>query len=326
MQTTMWALVVLTAWLHAAGAVPAAEEAAAPARQTTPLDRAWVSSRAEWVVHVDAEAWNASKIGRFIMDHAEAFDLDLDELEEFEKETGLDPLADLLGVTAYGWGSGADEQVVVVAVTTARADEALARLKASDESRTLVVGGHAVHTVPGDDVLVHLRTAPQPDRRVAVVSEHQETLAHALAVMDGREPGLVVGQRPLLTAPRPGSFLFVAASSMDDLPELEAASEVLRLAEACVIDLGEHDGLVQAYATASAANTEDAGNITQIIRGILALGALMFEREGEMAPVRALVDATDVQAHDDRVTVGIRFPVDGVVEALKHLVEEADGH
>jgi hypothetical protein len=151
-------------------------------------------------------------------------------------------------------------------------------------------------------------------------------LAHALAVMDGREPGLVVGQKPVLAAPRPGSFFFVAASSVDELADIEAASEVLRLAEACVIDLGEHDGLVQAYATASAANTEDAGNITQIIRGILALGALMFEREGEMAPVRALVDATDVQAHDNRVTVGIRFPVDGVVDALEQLVEEADEH
>jgi hypothetical protein len=109
MQMMMWALIVLVA------------EAAAPAGQTTPLDRGWVSARAEWVVHVDAEAWNASTIGRFIMDHAEEFDLDLDELEDFEEETGLDPLTDLLGVTAYGWGSGDTEQVVVVAVTTAKA-------------------------------------------------------------------------------------------------------------------------------------------------------------------------------------------------------------
>ena len=312
MQTT-WALIMLTAG------------AAAPAGQTTPLNRGWVSARAEWVVHVDAEAWNASTIGRFVMDHAEKFDLDLDELEDFERETGLDPLTDLLGVTVYGWGAGDQEQVVVVAVTTAKADEALARLEESGESRTLFIGGSEVHTVPGNgEVLVHLRPAARADRRVAVVSEQEETLAHALAVIEGREAALTVGPKPALVAPRTGSFIFVAASCIDDLPDVQAASEVMRLAEACVIDLGEHEGLVQAYGTASAANTEDAGNITQIIRGILALGALMFDREGEMAPLRALVDATDVQTHDNRVTVGIRFPIEGVVEALEAMIEEGE--
>ena len=82
-----------------------AARALVPAAEIAPLERGWVSVEAEWMVHADVEAWNASTIGSFVMEHAEDFDIDLDELDDFQEATGLDPREDLFSVTVYGWGS-----------------------------------------------------------------------------------------------------------------------------------------------------------------------------------------------------------------------------
>lgn len=310
---TMWAI-----WfIGAAGMAPVG------AVGTTPLQPGWVSAEAEWLVHLDVEAWNASKIGRFVTDHAEALDLDIDELDDFQRQTGLDPRTDIFGVTVYGWVADGAERMVIVAVTTDRADAALERIRESGESRTLLIDGHEVHTVPadGDTILVHVRPDARFDRRLVVMSQDQAALQAGLAVIEQRAPSLTIGRKPALTGPHPGSILFMAASRLEAL-DIEPASEVLRLSDACVIDVGEHEGLFGAYATASADNAEDASNITQVVEGMLALGRLLMARDGELAPVRALIDGVDVAADGTRVTVGFRHDVQALIDVAGPLLQE----
>lgn len=299
--------------------------AGASAPKTSPLEHARVTRDAEWLVHVDVEAWNQSTIGRFVMDNAEGLNIEMDEVDDFEEEVGLDPRTDLIAVTAYGWHDDGAERLVVVAVTTAAADEALAKLlqEKEDDVRTDIVDGHEVHVFEHGP-RVHLRRADRADRRIAVLAEGETAMQTGLAVLDGRAAALERGGKLNLADPRRGSFLYVAASAFDEWRDIKQASEVLRLSDACVLDVGEHEDHVQAHATVSAETLEDARNISQIIQGILALGRVLTNENGDLAPVRRILDALDVSTEQKRLTVSLRVPTDEAIDALEEIIEEED--
>ena len=99
----------------------------------SPLKKDRVAADANWLIHVDVERLLNSTIGRFLLEHAEELDIDLDDLDKMKREVGVDPRTDLKGVTLYGTGDEPGEDAIIVAVTTDRVDEAIERLLDHDD-------------------------------------------------------------------------------------------------------------------------------------------------------------------------------------------------
>ena len=118
-----------------------------------PLNKDWVAADAQWVIHVDVAALLDSTIGSFLLEHGEQFALDLDDLDDFKRETGLDPRTDLKSVTLYGSGDEPGEDGVIVAVTNDQVDEAIELLLDNDEVpiRKREMGGRTIYVIGGGD-------------------------------------------------------------------------------------------------------------------------------------------------------------------------------
>jgi hypothetical protein len=317
MMNKLFAAGLVLVAVSAAAGRPVEADRAAPARPVEPvgaavgrpLEPGWVAAEALWLVHVDVGALKNSTLGRYVLEHPDQFDLD--DLQEFDREIGLDPLTDFMSFTLYGFSDDPETDGVIVAVTSARADEALARIKAMDEidSAEVVREGYPVHVLSdgGETHYLHLRPADRRDQRIVVLAGTEDALLGAVRVIDGRAAGLTPGKSTVLPhAPNDGSVAFVACGG-GDLLGIEPASEILRLSDGVTIDVGEVQGRVYGEATVSANSQENAGNITDVVEGMLALGRLIAAEEPEARPLADLAGAVKVTTEGRRINVRISF-------------------
>jgi len=299
-----------------------------PVTTAEPLNKDWVAADAQWVIHVDVAALLKSTIGRFVLEHAEQFDLDLDDLDKFKRETGLDPRTDLKSVTLYGTGDEPGEDAVIVAVTNDRVDEAIEALLDNDEVpiRKRKLDGRTIYIIGlGDDrhYLAIERTGA--NRRIVVLSDDRHILSDALKVIGNDAPSLSMGKSQIpRDDPQEGSLVFLAVGDIEAFGDGDPASQILRMADGFTADIGEIDGVLLARATVSADNPEIAQDITQVIQGMVALGRIMAAGQPELGPIRELADSLSVRTRGSRITLKLRYDVGELMEHVAALINEDD--
>jgi hypothetical protein len=310
---------------------PVETERRAPARPLEhgpavgrPLEPGWVAADALWLLHLDFGALKNSTIGRFVLEHPDEFELD--DLDEFEQEVGLDPLTDFISFTLYGYSDDPESDGVIVAVTTARADEALDRLMAHEEvdAAEIVREGYTIQSLSdgGERMYLHVRPADRRDQRIVVLAGSEEGLVRAVKVIDNRAPGLAVGRSSILDGgPHPGSIVFLACGDLEALGGVEPASEVLRLSDGVTMDVGEVQGQVYGEARVSASSPENAAAIADVVRGMIALGRLIATEEPQARPLMELANAINVAVQDQKITVRISFDAEHLAWILGALDE-----
>lgn len=304
---------------------PATERPRATARPAAPhpLQPGWVSGDALWLLHLDVAGLKGSTIGQYVLAHPEEFDLS--DLDEFEAEVGLSLVEDFMSITLYGFSDDPDTDGVIIAVTTDRADEALAGLRSNREVRItdLDRDGYTVHRLNADDeqFFLHLQPADRRDRRIVVMAHSEAALLDAVRVIDGRAPGLTVGRSAILNGgPGPGSIVFVGCSGGDLLGH-EPGSEILRLSDGITIDVGETDGVSYAEGRIFASSPENAADIADVLHGILAMGRLIAAQEPEAAPLADLAKAVKINIRERKINVRISYDTEQLLWILGQLDE-----
>ena len=298
----------------------------APANE---LRREYVAADAGMVFHLDADALKTTTLWRFAMDEAGPFGVqhELDELEEFKAEFGLDPLTDVKSVTVYGSSLEQDPSAVLIRVSE-RLDDALAVLKMQDGYRTIREGGFELHTFAdgGDDVVAFIQELRGGDRLV-VLSESVEQTIRAARVVRGDAASLADDAGAALRAkPAPGSFLYVeVAGGLPGMHEFEPASQVFGLAQGIQFDVGEAGGSLFIHAALATGSNENAMDVADMVDGLLALARIALRAE-DWAPREAtnLLRALRVNARGNMVTIDFEYDVRALLETLKSLDEGDD--
>jgi hypothetical protein len=280
------------------------------------------------VIHVDVAALLDSTVGRFILEHGEALDIDLDDLEEFKQETGLDPRTDLKSVTIYGAGDEPGEDGVIVAVTNDKVDEAIEMLLDNDELpiRESEMDGKTIYVIGGrgDRHFLSIERA-RGNRRILVLSDDRHILANALKVIDNDAPSLSMGRSKIPgNDPQEGSLVFVAVGDIEAFGDSGPASRLIRMSDGFTADLGEVDGVLLARATVSADSPDIAEDITEVIRGMVALGRIVAAQQPELGPIAQLADSLKIRTNGSRITVKIRYDANELLEHFATLMDEDD--
>ncbi len=289
------------------------------------LKKDWVATDARWLIHLDVDGLLNSTVGRFILEHGEQLDLDMDDLDEFTEEAGIDPRTDLMGVTVYGTGDEPGEDGVIVAVTNARADVALQRLLDHDEIRVRrrELGGRDVYVIgdEGDRHYLYVEDAGT-NRRIVVISDDRQSFVNAIKVIAGRAPSLSMGRSEIpADDPQDGSLVFVAIGNIDVFGDDDPASQIIRMSDGFTADIAEIDGMITGLATVTAASPEVAENISQVVTGLVALGRLMVDQQDELGPLRELTDSVKVRTRDSRISLRIRYDAGKLLKSVEQMMD-----
>jgi len=286
-----------------------------------PLNKAWIAADATWVVHVDAEAALGSTMGRFLV--ANRDELGLHDLERIKRETGLDPLVDIRGVTVYGSGLDAKDGVAVIS-TTAAAEAMIEKLRASEPGFTqLTEGKYTIfswteHNMPR---FAQVRKGKTESDRVVLVAGDKARLLAGIRVMDGGEAPVVRDPSGLMArSPKPGSIFFAIAS---DLGSAEAMP--FSRAKGLVVDMGEADAEVFAEVTVVPKETEDLTNLMQVMQGSVAMVRMMAQSDPKLAELSKIAQGLSFDTDGRQISANLRYGTDKLMQSLVALKNAQNG-
>ncbi|TDJ66900.1 MAG: hypothetical protein E2O39_15690 [Planctomycetota bacterium] len=285
------------------------------------LDKSRVSAEARWIAHFDLEAFQKTTLFREVMKDQVLEDLDLEELRA---KFGIDPFETIKSATLYGMGADPEDAVAII-VGTSAIDTLLQMLMTQASYRSIQEGDLALHgwEEHGDiDGLWYVHQTPNGGDRVVVLSDDRVNLMHAARVLRGELPNLARASDPKITAtPRAGSYLFVAASDLSGLSGIEPVSAVAGMANRLTLDIGEHDDRLYARVSIDTMNVDDAINITNVVKGGIALLQIAAGVSGSDVPpaVRNLIQALEIQSRGTEVLLEFEYDIRRLIEDVKSL-------
>ena len=295
----------------------------------SPLKKDRVAADATWLIHVDVERLLDSTVGRFLLEHAEELDIDLDDLDRMKRDLGLDPRTDLRSVTLYGTGDEPGEDAIILAETNDRVDEAIERLLANDDLpiRRRKLNGKTVYVIGGEGRRHYLSIQRAgADRRLVVFSDNKSGFRNALDVLAGEAPSISMGRSNIpADDPQDGSLLFLSVGDIDAFGDDGPASQIIRMSDGFTADIGEVDGVLTGRASVTAESPEVADNISHVLQGLVALGRLMAAGQPDLAPLNELADSLSIRTKDSRISIRIRIDARELLEKAERLMEAHGG-
>jgi hypothetical protein len=267
-----------------------------PALSADKLDKRRVGSDARWLLHVDVQAMVGSTMFQLMRERLEQEE-DFDEkLGELRRELGIDPFNDIRSITLWGTGKSEGEAVVVVEATAA-IDAVLPRLHEIDGYRPVQIGTYAVHSFheDGDEderVYAYVHDTPGATGRTIVLAHGKEMLVRGIDTLVGHAPNLAQASNPVLrVSPGPGSMVLLAVDGIQELAHMDPTSQGARLAQSVTFELGEQQVALFARLVIQAEDEAKARQITDVLRGVVALASLVTASQDVPPVLTDLVQA-----------------------------------
>src|SRR5262245_35690747 len=287
------------------------------------LDPAVVDARARAVVHVDVQALKATEFFRLL--RAEAGEKLDAAMADFAAQTGLNPLEDLRGVTAYALDVSEDRWVALLH-TTARIDAALEELRKRPGYSETRIGEKTIHSfADGDEHWYgHLFRAREGEERLFALADDSNALLEAIGVVEGARPGLDDTAEPLVASqPTQGAVLFVsAATDLSDLVGFDPDGQVARLLRGVLVECCETQGTFYTLVRLSTGSHDDALKVEQVIQGGLALASLIAGRADEAQKLTDYINALEVDRQGTVVTLTFRYASKELFAGLRGILDE----
>jgi hypothetical protein len=281
----------------------------------------------ELVLHLDLEGLQKTELWKHLAQGEFDIEEEIDALDELRRRFGIDPLIDLRSLTVYQL-QGEDEPSVALFTASTRIEEALRELQKQAGYRKVEQSGIELHAWQeegehGESVFAYLYPLPNGDR-VAVVASSAEHAARGARVLRGEEENHGSGGGPLSIQPAPGSFLYLAASTLPGLEEFTPASRVYGLAQGIQVDLGEAGGFLHGRVAVSTGSPEDARNVADVVQGLRALASLAAHEGPKLESLHELLGAVGIETRGNDVVLGIEFEVARLVELLGEHEQEPE--
>jgi hypothetical protein len=282
-----------------------------------PLDKALVASDAKWVVHLDIEAFRASKLGGHIVTDILQPKI---EASPLGKKSNLSiNLTNVSSVTAYGPTFEKDGEGILILKTSADVKKDLDTLVgmaslSGDEEKMITMEQHApfaiyklkdnmLFTPMAGGTLVAAKSRQQLERAREIVSGKGETLAKTDAF------------KTFPDVPK-GFFFLGMAQGLNDEVKIPAQAQVLREADGGRLVIGENERNVFVNLVFRGKNEESTTKIQQVMQGIVALVSMSQQNK----EITELANSAKISGEGKNVSVTLHFPTVNAIERMdKHL-------
>ena len=206
--------------------------------QAAKIDKANISNDAKFVVHLDLDAFRASKIGITLLEKIRK-DEGGEKLNALAELIGFDPLSAIHGATMFG--NGEEDNGILVVKHKADNTKLLAFMKLDEYYRKTEHGKHEIHGAGdrGDGKRGYISFV---NATTAVLAASRELAAEGIDLVNGK--GAAVKQIPtsLVSADKKAKNAFlVAYANVEDLKEHIDNETVNQMAKRVAFVMGESD-------------------------------------------------------------------------------------
>jgi len=283
------------------------------------LDRKRLPADTKWFIHLDAAAarnWPVAQTFReAFLSHGDAR-----QGMQFIKSTfGIDPLEDILEVTAYNTSFTPNEVVIVARAKTLDKDKLLSLLRYSPDFREANHEKHKVYSwteQKGDRAGQTTCGTFIGDDTVAI-GPGEAAVNHLLDVLDGAAASAADKPASLPDLGEQDVVLEAAAVGLAEARALAAKSPVVKEAESIVLAAGDHQGMTFLRGELKTRTPQVAAKIEKVLMGLQAFAELQMSDNPDVtqfvSPGKVTVDGTTVrvdwQVSDEQVVKRIKAEI-----------------
>lgn len=297
--------------------------AAATLLTAAPLVKSEIAKDAKWLAHIDMEGMMASSFS----------DVGVAKLKEAiananENSVSVDVdmvLSEIKSLTAYGasFTETAATESVIILKTGNRLQAIFQGLVAHQEIeenqsplKLLEDKPYPTYLLEGELFLAF------PNKNYAIAGKNFDRIEKAFAVIAGKAESLEDLSGKLVLNEDRGFFLMVTANGINGLKNVPPQARMLQKTKGGQLSIGENEGEFRANIILTTEGPKVSMQLSQIVRGLLALASFtQIENQSMME----IVDSVDVQQGDDYVSLDFRYPVEKLMSFIDAAVEMIEG-
>ena len=286
--------------------------------QAAKIDKANISNDAKFVVHLDLDAFRASKIGITLLEKIRK-DEGGEKLNALAELIGFDPLSAIHGATMFG--NGEEDNGILVVKHKADNTKLLAFMKLDEYYRKTEHGKHEIHGAGdrGDGKRGYISFV---NATTAVLAASRELAAEGIDLVNGK--GAAVKQIPtsLVSAGKKAKNTFlVAYANVEDLKEHIDNETVNQMAKRVAFVMGESDEKFILSISVDALDADAAENMENMVNGLIGFARL---NQDENPEVKDILKGLKVTRNEENVSVHFSVGVNKLFELIDPALKEID--
>ncbi|MDQ8184057.1 hypothetical protein [Pelagicoccus sp. SDUM812002] len=302
-----------------AGAVAAATWLTA-----APLVKTEIAKDAKWLAHIDMEGVMKSSFS----------DIGVAKLKEVvakanQSKLSIDVdlvLSEIKSFTAYGasYTESAGTESVIILKTGNRLQAIFEGLVAHQEMEGTESPLKRLEDKPYQTFLLEGELfLAFPNKNYAIAGKNFDSIEKAYAVIDGKAENIDDLDEKLVLNEDAGFFLMVSANGINDFKNVPPQARMLQKTKGGQLSIGEDEGEFRANVILTTEGPKISMQLSQIVRGLLALASFTQVENQSMMEV---VDSVDVQQGDDFVSLDFRYPVEKLMSLIGTAMEMMNEH
>jgi hypothetical protein len=264
------------------------------------IQKSIIPADAKWVVHIDMKKLTSTKLYELFMNDESTVKI-RKGTDKLFKKLKFDPLKDIMGITAYG--AEKDEEKTVVCFS-GNIDKAyiLGLLKEEADHQEISYGKYIIYSWGHDDFGVFVSDS------LGLFSENEEAIKTALDVIDGKKKNISSSPMMKYVKEIPSdAFLMAVVDDISSLAGKHDKAVMLKKAGMASFAIMEKKGDVALDLKFTTGSPEDAKNVEQMIKGLVAFGNLQLKEEKD---VLELLERLRISIDGNKVQMGLTYPID----------------
>ena len=286
--------------------------------QAAKIDKANISNDAKFVVHLDLDAFRASKIGITLLEKIRK-DEGGEKLNALAELIGFDPLSAIHGATMFG--NGEEDNGILVVKHQAANPKLLAFMKLDEYYRKTEHGKHEIHGAGdrGDGKRGYVSFV---NATTAVLAASRELAAEGIDLVNGKGAAVKQITTSLVSADKKAKNAFlVAYANVEDLKEHIDNETVNQMAKRVAFVMGESDEKFILSISVDALDADAAENMENMVNGLIGFARL---NQDENPEVKDILKGLKVTRNEENVSVHFSVGVNKLFELIDPALKEID--
>lgn len=283
-----------------------------------PLQKSEVSPTANWVAHVDLEAFRSSGIGKLVL--AELKNQGLEQkLQDFSNIFSFNPLQDIRDVTLYGKGQDRSNAVAVVEGQF-DTQKLLSLLRLNPQYQEIPYKGSTLYRWQQEQKQGQQPPAEQMmygcicEGNRVVIGAGLQAVQGAVDTLKGQATGTSTGLLNQIPPTQGKVFAQVVAAGVGEMVGQNPQAAMLQQTDSLTLTIGEATDKVFGQLSLQGQTAEVAENTTKMLQGLVAMIQFSANEQPQLAE---LAKSLNISQADKTTQVRFEAPTQTLFQFMK---------
>ena len=285
--------------------------------QAATIDKANISKDTKFVVHLDLDAFRASKIGITLLEKIRE-DEGRKKLDALVEIIGFDPLTAIHGATMFG--TGEEDDGIIVMKHKADNAKLLAFMKLDEHYRKTEHGKHEIHGAGdrGDGKRGYVSFV---NATTAVLAASRELAAEGIDLVNGKGAAKQIPSS-LVSAGKKATNAFITAfANIESLKGQIDDENFRQMVKQAALVMGESDGKLILSLAVDTYDADTAEQLEAMVNGLIGFAKLNQDGNPE---VKDILKGLKVTRKETNMSIHFSIGVDKIFEMIDPALKDLD--